>query len=216
MKIYHHLPKWSCPNKLKARVDSILTPYRVNFNQSALPEAKQYWSLCGKCFDDDHSLLLGCEPEQMVSEGLITPNQFHGVEISKEIHDGNSKITNGCNWYNNDFYSQLAISDGEDRFNPGIVNVDMLLMPENGAFYFSKIMNLLSRFDDVMLIGNFILKWRWRIASTEDIIGELQNHPQFQSAMATGKWRFENTVYFYKGSGRKVSYFGTVIFYNKK
>ena len=171
---------------------SILGPY--------LPSDKQYWSICGLCTDKDSNLLIGSELHQLIESKLITSSQFHGVEIEKEIYDKNILIPNiNTNWYHGDFYQTMITNK---CFNPGIVNVDTLLMPNKGASYFSNIMYIVNsrQINNVMLVWNCILKTWYHECTLENMIDALYQNSHFKSAYPNG-WNIKQEAYVYSGSG---------------
>lgn len=201
---------WACPKKQKARSETIIEKYRKNF-QYSLPQQKQYWTICGKCANDDGTLHKGSELFQILDNNLIRPQQFHGVEIDPKIHQLNIQCPQKVNWYCGDFYTAMAQAE---NFNPGIVNADLLHMPQTGAEYFSKVMALVDFFTDaVMLIGNFILRNRHMMSKADAIISELDQHAQFHAAYDDGNWQFGDQCYVYNGTGKNITVMGTVVFY---
>ena len=209
----NNLPSWSCPKKSKARLDTIISPYRSFIGQS-LPDKKQYWTMCGKSASDGGTLVRGCELYQVIQDKLITTyDQFHGVEIDKDIYNANKQLDCGAHWYCGDFYQTLI--DNSKSFNPGIVNADLLWMPEYGTIYLSKIMDMLSylKIQNVLLVGNFILRNRCMTVSPTEIINQLEQQPYYRKAMLTDKWSFGEWIYVYNGTGKNRTVMGSIVFY---
>lgn len=207
------LPSWNHDKKLMARHETIISPYQSIFG-SKLPDDKQYWSMCGLCANAKNELLNGSELDQMIKENLITSNQFHGVEIEKERYDKNKLVPLNTNWYHGDLYNTIVATD---NFNPGIVNVDSLLMPDKGAVYFSKIMYIVNsrKINNIMLIWNCILKTWYHQCTLENMINELYKNTHFQSAYPNG-WNIKNSSYVYSGSGEhKRTILASVILFKK-
>jgi hypothetical protein len=208
MKIYS-----GCPKKLKARQETIIKMYRKYFSDS-LPEEKQYWTMCATHTDGDGQLLMGSELDQMLRDGLITINQFHGVDIDLSIIDNNSKFLPQAHWYLGDFYNTMVKNIND--FNPGIVNCDHLKMPQSGgAAYVSKCLAWLSGQNGLMFISNLILTPPRHNASCspDEYIAELYKYPQFKYAMNHG-WEYENNLYVYDGTGLESrTVLGTMVFY---
>ncbi len=206
---------WSCPKKQKARYETIVSQYRSNFG-NAVPADKQYWTICGQCATADGQQLLGCELWQIIKGGLITANQFHGVEINPEIHKLNVKAFPEINWYNNDFYRAMVVAKASGHFNPAVVNADFPHTPDGGAGYVSKCMAFLTATsNDVVFVANLILRQRFYTTKNGDyVIGMLNEYPQFRYAMREGNWRFSNTYYEYDGAGETGSrtWMGSFVF----
>jgi len=204
----------ACPKKLEARHQTIIKTYQEHYNTKSIPNDSQYWSICGRCSYEMNKLEINCEPDQLIKAELIQPNQFFGVEICPEIYGFNSS-NKGMNWFLGDFYEQMVEYSNDNYFNPAIVNADMLLMPKFGVEYFSRIMHFLTSIDsqNIMLIGNFIMKSRHQVAKQEDILRGLEKEAMFQDSMSEGKWSIHNQFYMYNGTGKTRTKMGTMIFF---
>lgn len=117
---------WGCPKKKTARLETIIKPYRKYIGQK-LPPNKQYWTMCSDCTNKHGQLDQGCEFSQMVNEGLITPNQFYGVDIEEKYIESNKILDTDAHWIWDDFYYAMRESYNNNMFNPGIVNYDTIL-----------------------------------------------------------------------------------------
>jgi hypothetical protein len=154
----------------------------------------------------------GCEFDQVVSEGLVAPHQFHGVERVPAIHEQNLANEQG-NWYNDDFYWAMHKAQARGQFNPTIVNADMIEGPATGAELIGKIMGLLVDYD-VMLVANFILKPRYQntIKDGTTVLDELSKCAPFRCAMRNG-WEYSGEYYEYGGANsRSKTVMGSFIF----
>lgn len=203
---------WSCPKKLTARQETIINQYREHYGYS-LPIDAQYWSMAGQCATADGLPLIGCELDQVVSSGLITGNQFHGVEIQKDIFELNKLAYPDSHWYNDDFLDALMKSP---QFNPAIVNADLIQTPETGSLFIAKCLDFLSQFDrSIMFVSNFIIQMRhYGPKDGNYVIESLNRQPLFTHAMTHGSWVFDREFYTYGGTGSsraKIS-MGTFIF----
>ena len=207
----------ACPKKLEARFQTIIKTYKEHYNINHIPKDKQYWSICGRCSYQMNQLEPYCEPDQLVKEKLITPQQFFGVEICEEIFNFNNS-NKDFNWFLGDFYETIVEYANNNEFKPAIVNVDMLLMPKFGVEYLSRIMHFLDSIKEtnIMLIGNFIMKSRHQVAKKEDIMNGLQKEAMFQDAMSNGNWNIHNDFYLYNGTGKTRTKMGTVILFKAK
>lgn len=204
----------ACPKKLEARYQTIIKTYRDYYKQDSIPKDKQYWSICGRCSYKFNQIEPNCEPDQLVKYNLIKPKQFYGVEISPEIFEYNKKSNKKMHWFNGDFYEQMIEYSNNNKFNPAIVNVDMLLMPKCGVEYLSKVMSFLStKTDKVMVIANFILRAWFHKCDINEITKGLEKEPMFQCAMNNGKWKIHKKVYVYNGTGKTNTKMGSVIFF---
>lgn len=205
---------WSCPKKQAARLETIILQYKKYFGQK-LPNEKQYWTFCGQCATPDGKQLQGCELWQLIESGLISVNQFHGVEINKEIHVMNVKAFPEIKWYNDDFYRAMVKANSDKNFNPAIVNIDLPKTPDGGAAYISKILSFLNATcDEVLVVVNVILRMRfYTIKNGDYVINLLNKYPQFRYAMKEN-WILSDSYYEYNGTGNTGSrvWMGSFIF----
>jgi len=206
----------ACPKKIESRHQTIINTYCKHYNATLLPLNAQYWSICGRCSYKKNHLENNCEPDQLIKANLITPNQFHGIEIDKKIYKWNKQSNKNINWYLGDFYETMVIYSNHHNFNPSIVNADMLLMPKFGAQYFSKVMQFLTTSaKQVMLVGNFVAEHRHFRTKIEDIMNNLEKEPRFQFSIHNGNWKFNKDYYWYNGTGKTTTKMTTIILFKK-
>jgi len=211
---------WSCPKKLEARRQTIIEPYKDIFGES-IPADKQYWAMCGQCSIGGKPLE-DCEIDQVSKAGLITPDQFHGVEINPAIHKLNEQGWPDANWYCGDFYGQMKEACADENFNPAIVNADLISMPDRGVGYFADIMSFLSSVvDETMLVANMVMEYKRfpdRNRDMEFVMQQLNKQDQFQKALKNKNWTlYKKQYYAYNGTGEESkSVMGSLIFYFKK
>jgi hypothetical protein len=208
--------KYTANKKIIARSETIIDQFRDIYDLDSLPIDKQYWSICASNSNIDSTILKGGEYDQVLNSGLISSQQFYGVDIVPNIINNNIVAIPDANWICGDFYETMVEFNGNNRFHPGIVNCDMLVSPKYGSNYVSKILSLLNdgNFNDVMFVSNLILKsYTWEF--TEDqLVDMLLKQPGIKHAINSG-WKIKNQVYTYWGSFGKRSKMGSVIFYNK-
>jgi len=222
---------WGHPVKVKARNETIVKMYRKYFSQS-LPKGRQYWTIGGQCADTNGQIIEGCELYHLLSERIITADQFHSVEVNKDIYKINSKIKD-VRWYHKDFYQAMVESDNVDNFNPAVINFDSLFMPKNGTEYLGKLLNFLTniKIANVMVVANFILQSRYLSSSNEKAIELLSGVPSIcyalekaielllgvhsvRYALENG-WELHKESYTYNGTGGKRTVMGTIILVNR-
>lgn len=209
---------WNDPKKIAARQETIINQYRRLFHWQ-LPPEKQYWSMCGQCTTPDRKQQEGCELHQMLEEKLITPEQFHGVDIDKKITTANRNAWPQANWYASDFYDALTKASASPDFNPVIINADFINMPERASGYFADIMALLSSVVDghLIVLANVVLEYQRFIERSTDMeftIEKLNRDAQFQLALKTADWKFDQKFYKYAGTGKESrTKMGTIFFY---
>jgi len=174
---------WSCPKKQAARTATILANG---------PVPNQYWSMAGL------STSPGCEVDQVFKAGFIRPDQFHGVEINRDIHDANVAAWPGLKWHYGDFFQVMHQYEG---FNPSLVNADLLQTVDTAADYIARILHLLEPFSAV-LIANFIMEHRGYRCDPDHVLRRLSQCQQFRHAMNNG-WGYDERCYLYAGTGNR-------------
>lgn len=206
---------WGCPKKRLAREETVVSFYRQAFKRKSIEQ--QYWTMCGQCADGGIHPIPGCEYDHVTSSRLVKDWQFNGVEIVPEIHHANNRIKGDAHWYLGDFYETMVAEDNLGRFHPSIINADLLMMPENGAAYLSKILAFLTSINTrrVMVVANVILRQRQHKFSNDDMVKFLSQNAQFNYAIEVGKWKMFPEGYVYNGTGNKRSVMGTIIFVRK-
>ena len=204
-----------CPHKMTARRETIIDQYRKHIGHF-LPKHKQYWSMCAIHVDANGRLLQGSELDQMLSAGLISTDQFHGVDLDPSIISANAEGIPDAHWHLGDMIQNITKAMRTGSFLPGIVNCDHILMPRSGgATYISRCLQLLSDQEDLILISNLILRSPHddTSCSPEEYVEELWRHHQFRDAMRRG-WQYDDAVYIYGGSGpRSSTVMGTIVFW---
>ena len=195
---------WSGNKKIIAREETIINQYRKIYNRQSIPQDKQYWTMCGNLSDNNNHLNQDSEYSQIIREGLITPNQFRGVEIDDTIYNRNKQVLPHIEIYKDDFFKTLNRQANQNQFNPAIVNADLINMPEIGAIYISKIIARLSMMPgEIMLVANLVLDSPY-ISPTrkkQDIdrfLVNLKNQHKFNSFKR--HWNFNNECYKYAGN----------------
>ena len=149
----------------------------------------------------------GCELLQVLESGLITPSQFHGVEIRRDIYEANVQNFPEIAWHYGDFYE--VMHDWPD-FNPSIVNADLMQSADKAADQIARFFHLLDPFQ-VTLVMNFILDYRGYHGTPQRVIDRLSRCPPFCYAMQHG-WQFDGRCYRYPGTGNSNTEMGTFIF----
>lgn len=195
---------WSGNKKIIARQETIINQYRKIYNRQSIPQDKQYWTMCGNLSDNNNNLNKDSEYSQIIREGLITPEQFRGVEIDDTIYNRNKIVLPNIEIYKDDFFKTLNRQANQNQFNPAIVNADLINMPEIGAIYISKIIALLSMMPgEIMLVANLVLDSPY-ISPTrkkQDIdrfLINLKNQHKFNAFKH--HWNFNNECYKYAGN----------------
>jgi hypothetical protein len=212
--------RWDDPSKVVARQATILAPYRLEFG-TKLPPDQQYWTLCGEMADGDR-IQRDCELDQMVREGLIRPEQFHGVEGDEGIYLANVRALrtppyHQSHLYNGEFTDVLDQALGNGQLRPGLVYLDTIQEPRYSSRLLAGTMNILNYAEGpTLLVWNFI-KERPHYGHHhpwEDVYRSLSRQDLFRSAVRKGGWKQHlETVFHYHGTGKRSSTtMGTIVF----
>lgn len=108
------------PNKIQSRQD-LLSFYRWHSGKKSISKNRQLWSLCS-----DQSRRPLSEINQFTSEGLITKEQYWGVDKSENKIKRNQKKHPEANWLFGDWETTVLAHSKE--FNPEIVFLDFTSM----------------------------------------------------------------------------------------
>jgi len=183
---------WSCPKKIQARKDTILSqPKPIN----------QYWSMAGLSTTEN------CEVDQLLKAGFIQPEQFHGVEINREVYEANTQAWPHLVWHHGDFFQVMR---RHRDFNPSLVNADLIQTVDTAADYIARILYLLVPFEAI-LIANFVMEHRGYCCNADYVVKKLSKCPQFRYAMNHG-WEYDGRCYLYAGTGSARTIMGTFVF----
>jgi hypothetical protein len=118
---YNHNKSSVSTSKEGARA-RIIEVYRYLSGNNGIPGARQYWTLCN-LQPKTHS-----EMSQLVDMGLITPDQFYGVDRSSTFIKKNRKVWPQAHWYAMDM--RRAMGRTPD-LNPAVVYYDSVSMMSN-------------------------------------------------------------------------------------
>ena len=213
------LKNWSCPHKQEARVKTIIEPYQKLFGNK-LPSNKQYWTLCGEMAVNG-TIVDGCELTQMITLGLIQPNQFHGIEGNPEIYSKNKAALksplNEANLYQGEFTEVLDNALRNNNFNPGIVYLDTIQEPKGASELLAVTLDVLNQtLGSVLLIWNFVKDHNYRNHhhSWESVYDTLVKNTLYRKASSTWN-QFEKKAFQYNGTGRSSTIMGSVVFFRK-
>jgi len=198
---------WNCPKKTQARKETIIDRYREMSGNHSIPQDRQYWAMCGQCTMEDGSPNDNSELGQMVSSGLITPEQFHGVEIVKETNDMNVAAYPDVNFYLGDFVSVLTSQYGTPGFNPAIINADMIAMKDKAVPFFTRILSVMSKpkvRGDLMVVCNLIRDFGCNLhhQTVEEVVDKFCSDDRYAHAMEEADWTVHHSVYDYYGTGK--------------
>lgn len=192
------------PKKIEARFDTLVIPYQTLAGRRKLPKEKQHWTFAAECSDGNGKILPDSELGQLTACGLITPEQFFGVEINEGTYQRNSTIK-GPTWLYGDFGIKMVEWSNHNYFNPGIINVDDIHMPRRGISYLSRILALLVDLNvrDVLVVCNNVLKAMSRKSNFIEMPQRLLLNRLFDEK----EWSIHEQIYEYSGSNNKSDHY---------
>lgn len=214
----------TCERKREAREVTIIEVYRSIFDREALPLDRQYWTLCGQMVDAGTGLFQPfCELRHVVTQGLVSPHQFVGVELNAEIHALNKSVGErtyskgaGPTFINGEITRVLDENLGRGTLYAEVVNLDLICEPKEGVKILSRTMDILNHIDGpTMLVWNVILSRTWPLKRTHtwsEVAEALNEDSLFRSARPHGWSQFEEKVFPYGGTGNSSTTMGTVVF----
>lgn len=163
---------WGSSSKIEARRATIIEPFIKHFKTNKIPTEAQYWTMCGRCATSKGNLVNGCELDYLTQIGFITPDQFHGVELSKEAHQDNSKLPQG------NFYQGMLQFQISKARNPAIVNFDHHLSINQIKAQLIALLNYLKPHSNFMLVINLLKKYRTVNDTTQHIMEQITSIDQ--------------------------------------
>ena len=221
-KVTHH-PDFSKDEKQNARSKSIIDVWKMIRGTNKIPPQTQYWSMAGS-----HKIWEGSELEQLVRMNLIEQNQYFGVDISEDVYTTNLSVCPTANWICGDFLESMHKARKNGRFNPAIINADLVSTDIRGIPYISRIMKFLSEnaITSVFLVVNIMatnpyskrtLKNEKILKAATSIYEKMKANEMFRYAYGKGNWKTYSNgkglsrVYVYKLSRTNMA---TYVFYN--
>jgi len=158
----------------------------------SIPPHMQYWTLCGNHVEGSQPIA-GSELLQMAKVGLLSQEQFVGVDDDEDIIAKNETVFTCSTWICGEFIQVLHTTAD---FNPAIIHLDTISMPDKAI---ELLHGVISRVEycghSVMVTTNMITK-RWMDAT--------ENNPklvleQLLQRGFTSRWQICNMIYKYSG-----------------
>ena len=158
----------------KGKIDQhnqLVVAHRKLFGIGRIPEDQGYWGLCSR-----QRKVPASEIEQLVLSGLITYEQYFGVDRDwDDLGSGNRRITYNieqnkidhpsANWYKGDLLDTICgnwnpNAETYNKFRPAILFYDSQHTAHNQKVYFAKLMNcvLACPIANVMVAANVMLE----------------------------------------------------------
>jgi hypothetical protein len=109
--------------KIDAREECLVRFFREKTGIHSIPPGKQLWSLCNKQSRRPHS-----EINQLVSAGLISKEQYYGVDRDIRNIQKNSKNHPQAHWFHGEW--DVVLRKNKDQFTPAIIFLDSTSMAE--------------------------------------------------------------------------------------
>ncbi len=223
---YKRLPFYKCERKFADRKLGIIDTYREIFNRQSVPKDQQYWCVCAQqCDENNPKREPGSECMQMIDSGLITPEQWRGVDWEEDLIELNKSVYPEISWTYGELRGVMAEAWRNESFNPAIINCDLLTMKKKSCTIVAAIISMLLERDitNCMLVMNSVLStWHHREAEG-NAGGELQDHIHFLSkdldfaiALIEKNWTVFPKAYSYPGTKGSASTMGSIVIYRKE
>jgi hypothetical protein len=204
----------SCHKKETARQRTIIDIYRQYFHHK-LPKDKQYWTMCASQVNSQGIFQSGSELGQMLSNKLVTEEQFFGCDINSEVIRLNQIAIPKANWFCHDFLEQMKM---HKDFRPAVVDADLLNLKSQASYKISEVLSFLTDCDlkEVLVVCNIMLNNPHNKSSksieflskeADSFIPLLEANQSFCYAWRSGKWQLHPEMYLYNGSGAKAKTF---------
>lgn len=206
--------KWDSQKKKDSRDITIVGLFREIFGLNKIPKDSQYWTMCGAHFNAIDGKLDG-EFMHLIKRGLITTEQFFGVDREEEIIDRNRELYPDVNWIHGDFLEVMKTYYHDKNFNPAIINYDGVMQPKFGAQYLRDILKFIDFNipNELILVANFILtnpysrneKLKFTPGQTVKALSDIYGFPKH--------WHPIDQLYSYLGSSiNNVCNMGVIMF----
>ena len=184
-------------NKKQARIETVIAPAFEMF-PDGIPKDKQYWTLCAEQIDDE-----GSEMTQLVSSGLISQEQYYGIDSSKTLIEGNQKRFPRATWIHGDFYWCMS---SFAKFNPAVIYLDTTGGIQTEKQNIVNVLNLLITRDlhDVLVIVNVIMKHRAIQDTVKGIMEVFENDVDILEVLNNQSIKSEIGAMWYRNDGSEM------------
>lgn len=199
------------PKKIQSREQTIILPAQQIFGKS-LPPDKQYWAMCSSYFNSEGKTT--GELHQMLDAGLITSDQFYGVDNQQHIIDKNKEYYPDINWICDDFVKAMKKASVEGTFNPAIINLDNVRQYKKATKYLKKLLSFIDYnvFGELLVISNIMLNNPYGDKSKKDSTEEIIDY-LLKIYSVPDHWTIYPQYYEYEGTGsRSQTSLGTLLF----
>jgi hypothetical protein len=194
------------------------------------PVKGQYWSMPGLCDGT------GCEVDQILNAGIITPKQFHGVVSRRDICKANMATYPKSHWHCGNglegeedpgrrprgslsriatarLYDFLQVIEAYPYFRPGLVNADLLANADQASDYVARLLYMLTPHPNAKAVVTFVIECRGYRTTLDHVVEELLQQQPFRFAVREG-WTHRNRCYVYPDTGHTVK--GTFVFQHRR
>lgn len=223
MSLGHAKRYGRCSRKHRARQETVIDAYRSLTGLQAVPRNLEYWTLCGDMSDDDGGLQPTCELNHVLSEGLIIPAQFRGVERLPEVQEPTERAVRkvygkGPKVYFGELTKVLDRSLAAGTLRPAIVNLDTILEPMAAARLLGSVLDTLNHVEgSVMVVLNVIMERKHLgVNHTFRVLVDALASSPFCQVQLRG-WSESDWGYRYRGTGKRShTIMGTTVFYRER
>jgi len=179
--------------------------YRSLTGFDRVPDAQQYWCLAGRVVapDNPQQLLPLCEPKHAVETGLITPEQYIGVEIDPRRGEPNLKQAElPLALVLGDLSRTMRAYRRAGNFRPGLINLDTNREPQLAVSLLEKVYIEIQRtglVEPVVIFLNVVMDG-WRTYRDDALVEALYRNRVTGADMLTSGWKMLVPTYEYHGT----------------
>lgn len=183
--------------------------YRRITGNIQIPEGAQYWCLAGKVVDKTGKLQPLSEPIQAIQIGLISPEQYYGVELDPRRAAANRQQTElPLNLIEGDIITVMRSQIREGTFRPAFLNLDTAHEPQEAVRLLSRVYRELRAYDGpapVIFLNLLITRWyQAKQYSDAIVVEQIRRSPllveQARQGMLTTGWRIARETHEYFGA----------------
>lgn len=182
--------------KFDVRELTLIQPFK-KFIGDKLPEGKGYWSICCEVLDNPLS-----ELNQLVNSGLMTPQQYHGVDYDEGFIEGNATRHPDANFFAGAF-AHTIVSEPEFS-NATLIYFDTTKTITNELPRLIDILTIVVARDikDVLIVFNVCLSHRGINYTMEEVLKAVESNVSMRKLVQHEGIRPVGTPISYKGDDR--------------
>lgn len=184
--------RYTSEAKCQARLVTLIEAWRCLTGLKALPFGREFVTLCASLTDDGRTIKHACELDQMVKAGLITPEQYYGVEGRDWlVHEANVSAVAAAFPEKRPVlvFDEIAhYVDCHAELHPAIVNLDFINGPEATLAKLVKVLSRLgAKSGPTMVVWNVPTFSKYH--DLEAGFNLVPEHLAYHQVLAAGAWK---------------------------